>query len=99
MAKYFPKERQFWNCSKDKKGYSGTAILVSKTFPEPISVSYDFGIRGRHDREGRTITVHFDTFILVAVYVPNSGVQGLQRLKYRVDEWDVDFQAYLKDLE
>ena len=32
-------------------------------------------------------------------YVPNSGVQGLHRLTYRVEEWDVDFQAYLKELE
>ena len=31
-------------------------------------------------------------------YVPNSGVNGLYRLKYRTDEWDVDFQKYLKEL-
>jgi len=29
--------------------------------------------------------------------VPNSG-DGLSRLKYRVDEWDRDFQAYLHKL-
>jgi len=29
--------------------------------------------------------------------VPNSG-DGLNRLKYRVNEWDRDFQAYLQKL-
>jgi exonuclease III len=30
--------------------------------------------------------------------VPNSG-RGLPRLKYRTEEWDVDFREYLKDLD
>lgn len=30
--------------------------------------------------------------------VPNSG-QGLVRLKYRTEEWDVDFRKYLKGLD
>ena len=36
------------------------------------------------------ITYEFDKFYLVNVYTPNSG-QVLQRLKYRVNEWDVFF--------
>lgn len=44
-------------------------------------------------------TAEFDSFILVATYVPNAGVDGLKRLDYRVKEWDLDFQKYLKDLE
>ena len=47
--------------------------------------------------EGRTITCHFKTFILVACYVPNSGVQGLGRLRYRIDSWDKDFHHFLKE--
>lgn len=31
--------------------------------------------------------------------MPNSGVDGLNRLSYRVNEWDKDFMGYLKDLE
>jgi len=27
----FPSDMQFWNCCKIKKGYSGTAILISKS--------------------------------------------------------------------
>lgn len=39
-----------------------------------------------HDMEGRVIAAEFDDFILVNVYVPNSG-EGLKRLEYRA-EWD-----------
>jgi len=42
--------------------------------------------------------MEFSKFILVAAYVPNSG-DKLQRLKYRVDSWDVDFQSYLTALQ
>ena len=48
-------------------------------------------------QEGRSITVEFEKFILVAAYVPNSG-EMLNRLSYRVTEWDADFRAYLKSL-
>ena len=64
-----------------------------------LKVSYDFGEAGAHDQEGRTVTAHFKTFVLVCTYVPNSGVQGLDRLKYRTEEWDRDLQKYLKHLE
>jgi AP endonuclease-1 len=45
----------------------------------------------KHDKEGRVITAEFDKFNLVATYVPNAGVMGLDRLNYRVKEWDADF--------
>ena len=61
-----------------------------------MHVEYDFGKKGVHDFEGRTITCHFKTFILVAAYVPNSGVRKLERLDYRIKEWDRDFHHYLK---
>lgn len=84
---------QYWNCCSVKKGYAGTAIL---TKVKPIAVTYDLGIT-KHDGEGRVITAEFKEFILVATYVPNSG-EGLRRLKYRVGEWDKDFQEYLTKL-
>ena len=34
----------------------------------------------------------------MAVYVPNCG-DGLKRLDYRINEWDIDFREYLKSLE
>lgn len=86
-------EGYFLNChSAVKKGYSGVAILSKK---QPISVSRDIGIE-IHDQEGRVIACEFEEFILVNVYVPNSG-SGLKRLEYRA-EWDAAFAKYLKKL-
>lgn len=85
---------QYWNCCKVKKGYAGTAIF---TKVKPTSVSYDLGI-SKHDGEGRVTTVEFKDFILVCAYVPNAGSE-LQRLNYRVKDWDRDFQAYLIKLK
>ncbi len=31
--------------------------------------------------------------------MPNAGVMDLARLPYRVNDWDVEFQTYLKNLE
>lgn len=63
----------------------------------PISVTYDLpGGKAEHNQEGRVVTAEFADFILVATYIPNAGVDGLKRLKYRVEEWDRDFQAYLR---
>lgn len=77
--------------SATKKGYSGVAILSKK---EPIRVWNDIGVK-KHDDEGRVITAEFDNFILVNVYVPNSG-SGLKRLEYR-STWDKAFKSYLKN--
>ena len=85
----YPHELQYWNCCKPpKKGYAGTAILVSKEYggEEPMSVKYDMNIM-KHDGEGRVVTLEFPKYFLVSVYVPNAG----RSLDYRVNEWDVDF--------
>src|SRR5690606_1021733 len=50
-----------------------------------------------HDNEGRSITMEFDDFYLVNLYVPNAQ-HGLVRLAYR-QRWDKDLVAYLKRLE
>ena len=84
---------QYWNCCTAKKGYSGTAIF---TKVKPLWVSFDFG--KKHIDEGRSITLEFEKFVLVATYVPNAG-SGLKRLDYRITQWDADFHNYLKWLE
>lgn len=90
----FPSEfHHYWNCCKVKKGYAGTAIL-SKV--KPLSCKYGIGI-DKHDGEGRAITLEFDKFFVVATYIPNA-MQGLKRLTYRTEEWDVDFRNYLNQL-
>jgi AP endonuclease-1 len=43
------------------------------------------------------ITLEFDSFYIVSVYIPNAG-QGLTRLKYRTEEWDIDFKDFLENL-
>lgn len=82
----------YWNYA-EKKGYSGTAIF---TRIKPLSVRYGLGI-DVHDNEGRVITLEFDDYFVVTVYVPNSQDE-LRRLDYRM-QWDRDFRAYLKNLE
>ena len=81
----------YWNYA-DKKGYSGTAIY---THIKPLSVSNDIGI-DEHDHEGRVITMEFDDFYLVCVYVPNSQDE-LKRLTYRM-KWEDDFRSYVSGL-
>lgn len=81
----------YWNYA-DKKGYSGTAIY---TRIKPLSVSNDIGI-DEHDHEGRVITMEFDEFYLVCVYVPNSQDE-LKRLTYRM-KWEDDFRSYVSGL-
>ncbi len=82
----------YWNYA-DKKGYSGTAIFVKK---EPIAVTYGLGI-DEHDHEGRVITLEYEDYYLITVYVPNSK-DGLLRLPYRMI-WEDDFLTYIKKLE
>lgn len=88
-----PGYQLYWNYAQ-KAGYSGTAIF---TRVKPVDVTYGIGI-GKHDQEGRVLTAEYVDFILVCVYVPNSK-RKLERLEYRVREWDVDFLKYLKKLE
>ena len=79
------------NSSKEKKGYSGTAILSKE---KPLNVINDIGI-DIHDKEGRVMCAEYENFNLINVYVPNSG-QELKRLDYR-NIWDRDFLNYCID--
>lgn len=83
---------QFWN-SAEKKGYSGTAVFTKQ---KPVQVKYDIETEG-HDKEGRVITLEFDSFFLVNEYTPNSQ-EKLARLDYRM-EWEDAFRAYVLKLD
>ena len=76
----------------EKKGYSGTAIF---TKIKPLNVSYGIGIE-EHDKEGRVITLEFENFYLVNIYVPNSK-RELERLEYRM-VWEDEIRKYLNKL-
>lgn len=85
----------FWNPAM-RAGYSGTAILVSKTCLDAkkkptaeMSVAVP---------EGRVLILDCSNFYLVNVYTPNSK-PDLSRLKLREEEWDPGFLGLLKELE
>ena len=79
---------QYWNYA-EKKGYSGTAIFTKQ---EPVQVFYGMNME-EHDKEGRVITLEFDTFYMVTVYTPNSQNE-LARLDYRMEREDA-FRNYI----
>lgn len=82
---------QFWNYA-EKKGYSGTAIFTKEN---PLDVIHGIGSKG-HDSEGRAITLEFENFFIVNVYVPNAQPE-LKRLDFRMD-WENKFKEYLLQL-
>ncbi|HIZ07717.1 MAG TPA: exodeoxyribonuclease III [Candidatus Eubacterium avistercoris] len=82
---------QYWNYA-ERKGYSGTAVFAKQ---EPLNVSLGIQME-EHNKEGRVITLEYDTFYLVTCYTPNSQSE-LARLDYRM-KWEDDFRAYLLGL-
>lgn len=90
---YHPEGYYHYLNPAERKGYSGTLIYTKE---KPENVTYGIGI-DMHDHEGRVITLEFNKFYLVTVYVPNAK-RGLERLDYRV-VWEQDFLKYLKKLE
>ncbi|MBR2650026.1 MAG: exodeoxyribonuclease III [Clostridia bacterium] len=76
----------------ERKGYSGTAVFTKK---EPIAVTY--GIGGKHNDEGRVITLEFESFYFVTAYVPNAQDE-LRRIGYRM-EFEDDMREYLTSLD
>lgn len=83
---------QYWS-SAEKKGYSGTAVF---TRIPPLSVTYGIGME-EHSHEGRAITLEFEEFFLVNLYVPNSQNE-LARIDYRM-QWEDDLRAYVASLQ
>lgn len=84
---------RYWSPCLTKGGYSGTAVFSKK---KPIKVTYGINVE-ELDQEGRVITLEFEKYFLTHVYTPNSG-QGLNRLEYRVNKWDIEFRKYIKNL-
>ena len=84
---------RYWSPCLIRNGYSGTAIFSKK---KPLNITQGIG-SSELDQEGRVITLEFKDYYLVHVYTPNSG-KGLVRLKYRVNNWDIEFRKYIKNL-
>lgn len=87
-----PDYNQYYS-NAGKKGYSGTAVLCKN---KPLKTTEGIGIE-EHDKEGRTLTLEFESFFLVCVYVPNSQ-RGLSRLEYR-RKWNIAFEEYIQKLD
>lgn len=90
---YIPKGYYCYRNVAEKKGYSGTLIYTKK---EPLRVTYGLGIE-EHDHEGRMITLEFDDFYFITVYVPNVK-RDLSRLEYRM-RWEDDFRNTVNELK
>ena len=90
----FKYKYRFYNSTKgitQRKGLSGVSIWSSI---EPINnLSYP-----SFDNEGRILTLEFEEFILINVYVPNSQKFDSQRYHFR-DNWNTDFSNYINDLK
>lgn len=96
---------EYWNSSKGKKGYSGTAIF---TKVKPLAVINDipkefvrasglvFDNYGHSNDEGRAIAAEFDNFYVVTAYTPNAK-DDLTRLPLR-QQWDKAMTLYCADL-
>ena len=73
----------FWNPSRSKKGYSGTALLTREA---PLNVEMGLGIE-EFDREGRTIIAEYPSFVLLNSYFPN-GSRDHNRVPFKLAFYD-----------
>lgn len=101
-----PEYEEYWNSSKNKKGYSGTAIF---TKIKPIHVTNDIpeefvkkaglvnDAYGHSNDEGRVITAEFAEFYVVTAYTPNAK-DDLSRIPLR-QKWDEALASYCAELQ
>jgi len=85
---------QYWKSSqgtgaRSGNRYSGTSIW-SKIKAEKVI----YNIEGLNDKEGRYIELHFEEFLLINVYTPNSG----SNWDYRLTTWEKIISNYLNEL-
>lgn len=97
---------EYWNSSKAKKGYSGTAIFtkikpvaIKNDIPEKIAK--EFGLvsdkYGHSNDEGRVIAAEFEEYYVVTSYTPNAK-DDLTRIPLR-QQWDAAIIAYCSELQ
>lgn len=101
-----PQYKEYWNSSRAKKGYSGTAIF---TKVKPLNVINDIpqefieqaGLTadnyGHSNDEGRVISAEFTNYFVVTAYTPNAK-DDLTRIPLR-EQWDKAITAYCADLQ
>jgi len=101
-----PGYEEYWNSSKAKKGYSGTAIFTKL---KPIAIINDLPDKfikssglaadnyGDSNGEGRVIAAEYDKFYVVTAYTPNAK-DDLTRIPLRQD-WDKAITTYCAELQ
>lgn len=100
-SKFIDYPHIYTNYCTSRKGYSGTMIATKH---EPINVYYNFDQLNKCptdeglNSEGRLITLEYDKFFLLNVYVPNSGVKNLNRLSWRIATWEKTFRKLIRKL-
>ena len=101
-----PDYMEYWNSSRAKKGYSGTAIFtrikplaVINDIPEKFATAAGLvnDIYGQSNDEGRVIAAEFDDFYVVTAYTPNAK-DDLTRLPLR-QQFDRAMTLYCADLQ
>ena len=97
---------EYWNSSRTRKGYSGTAIF---TKIKPLAIINDIpaviaekhGLiadkYGHSNDEGRVIAAEFDEYYVVTAYTPNAK-DDLTRIPLR-QQWDAAITAYCAELQ
>jgi len=100
-----PDYNEYWNSSKAKKGYSGTAIFsrqkplaVINDLPDDIvkTAGLTADAYGHSNDEGRVIVAEFAEFYVVTAYTPNAK-DDLSRIPLR-QAWDKAITAYCAEL-
>ena len=87
-----PNYYQYWSNSL-KAGYAGVTVW-SKIEPKKV-MNIIPNVELDKDSSGRILVLHFDNFILINTYSPNSGTN----FTYRTEVWDVEIRKYLKKLK
>ncbi len=86
----------YWNSSKKRKGYSGTAMYIAEPIADKIkSVQYGLGSE-EYDGEGRLITVEFEDFAVCNGYFPNGG-GGPERLSFKMGYYEI-FMSFIENV-
>ncbi len=101
-----PQYIEYWNSSKGKKGYSGTAIF---TKVKPIAIMNDIPVEiaekhglaadkyGDANGEGRVIAAEFEEYYVVTCYTPNAK-DDLTRIPLR-EQWDAALLEFCNQLQ
>lgn len=91
----FPNFKWYWNNSLTP-GRHGCAVGIDSEI-DVISVNYGF-IDKQKEKEGRIITLELSDIVIVGLYVVNAGMNGCERLEYKM-KWMDELSAYLEKLK